>query len=123
MVAKTFRALASQWFFRFLIYLKVFWIAFYPLGLGLTSLQAIWIAGMYIPCFVIFYFSLNISYLLVCSIIMTFFYRELLLSSSKKNVDQHVVLLKWCSNEDDKHVVSLEFQSDKYTPRIDLQGV
>ncbi|XP_078159541.1 nuclear pore complex protein isoform X2 [Carex rostrata] len=46
---------------------------------------------------------------------------ELLLSSSKKNVDQHVVLLKWCSNEDDKHVVSLEFQSDKYTPRIDLQ--
>lgn len=48
--------------------------------------------------------------------------RELLLSSNKKNVDQHVVLLKWCSNEDDRHVVSLEFQSDKYTPRIDLQG-
>ncbi|KAF3322585.1 Nuclear pore complex protein NUP214 [Carex littledalei] len=45
----------------------------------------------------------------------------LLLSTNKKNVDQHVVLLKWCSNEDDKHVVSLEFQSDKYTPRIDLQ--
>jgi nuclear pore complex protein Nup214 len=71
------------------------------------------------------FFFHKISYFLVWIpiIMISVLNRELLLSSNKKNIDQHVVLLKWCYNEDDRRVVSLEFQSDKYTPRIDLQGV
>lgn len=48
--------------------------------------------------------------------------RELVLASNKKNVDEHVILLKWSLKDDKTEVLSLEFQSDKYTPRIELQG-
>ncbi|XP_020085926.1 nuclear pore complex protein NUP214 isoform X1 [Ananas comosus] len=46
---------------------------------------------------------------------------ELVLASNKKNVDEHVILLKWSLKDDKTEVLSLEFQSDKYTPRIELQ--
>ncbi|XP_072960427.1 nuclear pore complex protein NUP214 isoform X2 [Typha angustifolia] len=46
---------------------------------------------------------------------------ELVLASNKKTVDQHVLLLKWFLNDERREVLSLEFQNDKYTPRIDLR--
>lgn len=56
-------------------------------------------------------------------IIKNFSLRGLLLASNKKNVDQHVVLVKDTMDESYRREVSwLEFQSDKYRPSIGLQG-
>ncbi|XP_026661439.2 nuclear pore complex protein NUP214 isoform X2 [Phoenix dactylifera] len=46
---------------------------------------------------------------------------ELVLAANKKNIDQHVRLLKWSEDDNTREVVFLEFQNDKYTPRVDLQ--
>nr|XP_029124017.1 nuclear pore complex protein NUP214 isoform X3 [Elaeis guineensis] len=44
------------------------------------------------------------------------------LVANKKNVDDHVRLLKWSEDDNTREVVFLEFRNDKYTPRILLQG-
>nr|XP_019710428.1 nuclear pore complex protein NUP214 isoform X2 [Elaeis guineensis] len=43
------------------------------------------------------------------------------LVANKKNVDDHVRLLKWSEDDNTREVVFLEFRNDKYTPRILLQ--
>ena len=44
--------------------------------------------------------------------------------SNKKNTDEHISLLKWPSiTDDERTVVYLEMVEDKYSPRIDLQGM
>lgn len=82
------------------------------------------------------FFPLLFSYIIVLSlfkiccwtsmstiIIKNFSLRGLLLASNKKNIDQHVVLVKDTMDESYRREVSLlEFQSDKYKPSIGLQG-
>uniref|UniRef100_A0A0E0I5U5 Nuclear pore complex protein NUP214 n=1 Tax=Oryza nivara TaxID=4536 RepID=A0A0E0I5U5_ORYNI len=47
---------------------------------------------------------------------------DLMVTSNKKSIDEHISLLKWSSATDDKKtVVYLEMLEDKYSPRIDLQ--
>ncbi|KAG1371445.1 putative nuclear pore complex protein NUP214 [Cocos nucifera] len=46
---------------------------------------------------------------------------EFVLVANKKNVDDHVRLLKWSEDDNPREVVFLEFRNDKYTPRILLQ--
>lgn len=41
--------------------------------------------------------------------------------SNKKNIDQHISLLRWLEGDNKYEVVSLKLESDKYIPRIDLQ--
>jgi nuclear pore complex protein Nup214 len=44
--------------------------------------------------------------------------------SNKKSTDDHISLLKWLSiTDDERTVVYLEMVEDKYSPRIDLQGM
>lgn len=50
-------------------------------------------------------------------------YRDIMVASNKKCIDEHIALLKWPSTHDDKKTVKcLEMLEDKYSPRIDLQG-
>ncbi|KAK8918677.1 hypothetical protein KSP39_PZI021619 [Platanthera zijinensis] len=42
-------------------------------------------------------------------------------TSNKKNIDQHISLLRWLVEDNRYEVVSLKLESDKYIPRIDLQ--
>jgi len=51
------------------------------------------------------------------------FFRDLMVASNKKSIDEHIALLKWPSaHDDEKTVTYLEMLEDKYSPRIDLQG-
>ncbi|URE00171.1 hypothetical protein MUK42_20830 [Musa troglodytarum] len=47
--------------------------------------------------------------------------RGLLLASNKKNTDQHVVLLAYSMDDNQREVSLLEFQNDKYKPTICLK--
>ncbi|CAA6654504.1 unnamed protein product [Spirodela intermedia] len=46
--------------------------------------------------------------------------RDLALVANRKNTDEHVVLLAW-SGEDGKGPIGLEFEQEKFIPRIELQ--
>ena len=51
------------------------------------------------------------------------FFRDLMVASNKKSIEDHIALLKWPSAHDDEKIVTyLEMLEDKYSPRIDLQG-
>ena len=51
------------------------------------------------------------------------FFRDLMVASNKKSIEDHIALLKWPSaHDDEKTVTYLEMLEDKYSPRIDLQG-
>ena len=50
-------------------------------------------------------------------------YRDLVVASNRKSIDEHIALLKWPSTHDEEKTVKcLEMLDDKYSPRIDLQG-
>ena len=51
-----------------------------------------------------------------------FFARELAFVANRKNTDEHVVLLAW-SGDDVERPTCLEFEQEKFIPRIDLQGI
>ncbi|KAH0469100.1 hypothetical protein IEQ34_002332 [Dendrobium chrysotoxum] len=46
---------------------------------------------------------------------------DVAITSNKKNIDQHISLLRWLVEDNGYEVVSFELGSDKYIPRIDLQ--
>ncbi|XP_020698976.1 nuclear pore complex protein NUP214 isoform X3 [Dendrobium catenatum] len=46
---------------------------------------------------------------------------DVAITSNKKNIDQHISLLRWLVKDNGYEVVSFELGSDKYIPRIDLQ--
>uniref|UniRef100_A0A453AKR1 Uncharacterized protein n=1 Tax=Aegilops tauschii subsp. strangulata TaxID=200361 RepID=A0A453AKR1_AEGTS len=49
---------------------------------------------------------------------------DLLVVTNKKSTDDHISLLKWPSRTDEERtVVYLEMVEDRYSPRIDLQGM
>lgn len=51
------------------------------------------------------------------------FYRDLMVASNKRSIDEHIALLKWPSTHADENTLKcLEMLEDKYSPRIDLQG-
>lgn len=51
-----------------------------------------------------------------------FYSSELAILANKKNTDQHIVLLGRSPNLEDSDVAVIEFDRDKWLPRIDLQG-
>lgn len=49
--------------------------------------------------------------------------RDVVLASNRKAIDQHISLFKWSMEDNKRGVVSLEFRSDKYTPKIEVPGI
>ncbi|ONK62815.1 uncharacterized protein A4U43_C07F8420 [Asparagus officinalis] len=47
-------------------------------------------------------------------------YWDVVLASNQKAIDQHILLLKWSKEDNRREVVSLEFSSDKHTPKIEV---
>lgn len=50
-----------------------------------------------------------------------FYYSQLAFIANRKNVDQHIVLFDW-STDDKKEAAMIEILNDAWTPRIDCQG-
>uniref|UniRef100_A0A1D1Z7S4 Nuclear pore complex protein Nup214 n=1 Tax=Anthurium amnicola TaxID=1678845 RepID=A0A1D1Z7S4_9ARAE len=46
---------------------------------------------------------------------------DLAIAANRKNTDEHVVLLAWSTNDGGKTPIALEFEQEKFIPRIELQ--
>ena len=81
---------------------------------------------LYTAIFICLLDSVCISLLwweLVSGDFLKIIFRDLMVASNKKSIDEHIALLKWPSaHDDEKTVTYLEMLEDKYSPRIDLQG-
>lgn len=51
-----------------------------------------------------------------------FFYSQLAITTSRKNVDDHIVLFGWSLDDKKNEAAILDIGRDKYRPRIELQG-
>ena len=81
---------------------------------------------LYTAIFICLLDSVCISLLwweLVSGDFLKIIFRDLMVASNKKSIEDHIALLKWPSaHDDEKTVTYLEMLEDKYSPRIDLQG-
>lgn len=51
-----------------------------------------------------------------------FICRGLAISANRKNVDDHIVLLRWSLGDEKNDVAVVDINRDKWIPRIKLQG-